>query len=95
MKRIRLVLTVALVMATMMVAMAAPAFAAPPPESPHGTCGLGETSGGAAGCAGNIGGFIITEHQGCREINRGPFFSSEFFSCPNSGSRVSIGPALY
>jgi hypothetical protein len=93
MRRIMMMVTVALVTAMMMVAMAMPAFAAP--QSANGTCGVGGPSdNGASGCAGNEGGDIITENQGCREINRGPFHSEEEF-CPNSGSRVSIGPAIY
>ena len=88
-KRIAVLLTVALVVATMMVAMAAPAFAAP--QTAQGTCGVGRPSdSGAFGCAGNVGGFIITKNQGCREINRGPFRSEEEV-CPDSGSRVALG----
>jgi len=79
MKRIMMLLTVALVMAAMMVAMAMPAFAAPPPQ---GTCDVGGPSGnGASGCAGAVGGFIDTEQQECKDINRGPFNNNEF-SCP-------------
>lgn len=77
MKRITALVVAALVMAAIMVAMAMPAFAAP--RSPTGTCAIGGPSGtGALGCAGNVGGSIITEQQGCREINRGPFNENEF-----------------
>ena len=95
-KRIAVLLTVALVVSTMMVAMAAPAFAAP--QTAQGTCGVGGPSGsGASGCAGNVGGYIITKNQGCRDINRGPFRSAEesctFVNSPNSGSRLALGPS--
>lgn len=78
MKRIIMILTVALVLAAMMVAMAMPAFAAPPPQ---GSCEVGGVRGKVSGCAGAVGGFIDTEQQGCRDINRGPFNTGEF-SCP-------------
>ena len=82
-------LVTAAMLAAMMVAMAAPAFAAP--QTAQGTCGVGRPSdSGAFGCAGNVGGFIITKNQGCREINRGPFRSEEEV-CPDSGSRVALG----
>ncbi len=82
-------LVTAAMLAAMMVAMAAPAFAAP--QTAQGTCGVGGPSGsGASGCAGNVGGFIITKNQGCREIDRGPFRSEEEV-CPDSGSRVALG----
>ena len=78
-----LLVVVALVMAAMMVAMAMPAFAAP--RFPTGTCGVGGPSdNGASGCAGNVGGSIVTEQQGCRDINRGPFNENEF-GCENRG----------
>ena len=77
MRRIMLLVVVALVMAAMMVAMAMPAFAAP--RFPQGTCEVGGPSGnGASGCAGAVGGHIVTEQQGCRDINRGPFNDNEF-----------------
>jgi hypothetical protein len=80
MKRILLLATVAFVVAAMMVATSMSAFAAP--QFPAGTCGVGGPSGkGASGCAGNLGGFIVTQNQGCKEINRGPFFDPEEFSC--------------
>jgi hypothetical protein len=80
MKRIMMLMTVALVVAAMMLAMAMPAFAAPRPPG-QGTCDIGGLMGeGASGCAGNIGGFIVTEQQGCKDINRGPFTTGEF-SC--------------
>ena len=88
-RRIVVLLTVVVLMVAMMVAMAAPAFAAP--QTAQGTCGVGRPSdSGASGCAGNVGGFIITKNQGCREINRGPFRSEEEV-CPDSGSRVTLG----
>jgi hypothetical protein len=32
------------------------------PQTPHGTCGIGgPSSQGAIGCAGNVGGFIISQ----------------------------------
>ena len=83
MKRIIMILAVALVMAAMMVAMAMPAFAAP--QSSIGTCGIGGPSGnGASGCAGNVGGSIVTEQQGCKDIG-GPFEDKKIegqISCP-------------
>ena len=83
MKRIMVLVTAALVMAAMMVAMAMPAFAAP--QSSIGTCGIGGPSGnGASGCAGNVGGSIVTEQKGCRDIG-GPFIDEEIeeeISCP-------------
>ena len=89
MKRRIVVLLTVVLMVAMMVAMAAPAFAAP--QTAQGTCGVGGPSdSGASGCAGNVGGFIITKNQGCREINRGPFRSEEEV-CPDSGSRFSVG----
>ena len=66
-KRIAVLLRVVAMMVAMMVAMAAPAFAAP--QTAQGTCGVGGPSdSGASGCAGNVGGHIITENQGCRDI---------------------------
>jgi len=83
MKRIMVLVTAALVMAAMMVAMAMPAFAAP--QSSIGTCGIGGPSGnGASGCAGNVGGSIVTEQQGCKDIG-GPFIDKKLegqISCP-------------
>jgi hypothetical protein len=73
-----LMVVVALVMAAMMVAMAMPAFGAPPPQ---GSCEVGGVRGEVSGCAGAVGGFIDTEQQGCKNINRGPFNNNEF-SCP-------------
>ena len=84
-----MMVTVAVVTAAMMASMAIPAFAAP--QSANGTCEVGGASdNGASGCAGNVGGFIITKNRGCRDINRGPFHSEEEF-CPTSGSRVTLG----
>jgi hypothetical protein len=73
MRRIVLLVTLVVVMATMMVAMAMPAFAAP--QEPHGTCQVGGTGSGAQGCAGNVGGFIVNENaeEPLRCINNGPF----------------------
>ena len=84
MKRIMMLMTVALVVAAMMLAMAMPAFAAPRPPG-QGTCDIGGLMGeGASGCAGNIGGFIVTEQQGCKDIG-GPFIDKKLegqISCP-------------
>jgi hypothetical protein len=42
------------------------------PQTPHGTCGIGDFSGhGATGCVGNIGGFIITPNGNCHTTGRG------------------------
>jgi hypothetical protein len=76
MKRLLLVLTVALMFA---VGAASPAYAAPQsthgPQEPHGT-GFnfdGTRPTGASGEAGNFGGFVTTEQTGCTPINNGPF----------------------
>ncbi len=82
MRRVVLLVTLVVVMATMMVAMAMPAFAAP--QSPHGTCDIGTgpeerpgpvNESGALGCAGNVGGFIVNENANelLRCINNGPW----------------------
>jgi hypothetical protein len=76
-RRALMVCVLALILAAMMVAMAMPAFAAPPPQ---GSCEVGGVKGKVSGCAGAVGGFIDTEQQGCRDINRGPFNTGEF-SC--------------
>jgi hypothetical protein len=60
------------------VATAGGASAAGPPTA-HGTCGLGDGVNGASGCAGNVGGFVITK-AGVVCFNDGPF--SDFF-CPS------------
>lgn len=53
-----------------------PAYA--DPSEPHGTCGIGDGSGnGAFGCAGNVGGFIVTPQGKCIDQNT-PFSQ---FSC--------------
>ena len=76
MRRMILMLTVAALMVAALTITAAGAFAAP--QEAHGTYGVGgpsfsSTEESAFGCAGNVGGFIVTENQGCREINQGPF----------------------
>ena len=82
-RRALMVCVLALILAAMMVAMAMPAFAAP--QSSIGTCGIGGPSGnGASGCAGNVGGSIVTEQQGCKDIG-GPFEDKKIegqISCP-------------
>jgi hypothetical protein len=77
-RRTLMVCVLALILAAMMVAMSMPAFAAP--RVPQGTCDVGGLSAGngAFGCAGNVGGSIVTEQQGCKDINRGPFNDNEF-----------------
>ena len=82
MRRILLVLTVALVMMAMMVASAMPAFAAP--QDANGTCNLGgHSDNGAEGCAGNIGGTVENDQTGCKETNQGPFADRKEFRCHN------------
>ena len=40
------------------------------PQAAHGTCGVGDgSSNGALGCAGNVGGFIISPEGRCIEQN--------------------------
>jgi len=53
---------------------------AAPTDNPRGTCNLGgqssfrtESGGGAFGCAGNVGGFVITRTGECVQVNQGPF----------------------
>jgi hypothetical protein len=43
------------------------------PQEPHGTCGVGDGGEGAFGCAGNVGGFIVTPQGRC--IEQGTPFS--------------------
>ena len=86
-KRIILLLTVALVMVAMMVASAMPAFAAP--QDARGTCNLGGQSSdtGAEGCAGNIGGTVENNQGECKETNQGPFADRKEFRCPGNPHR--------
>jgi hypothetical protein len=53
---------------------------AAPTDNPRGTCNLGgqsffraESGGGAFGCAGNVGGFVIKRTGDCVQVNQGPF----------------------
>lgn len=50
------------------------------PQQPHGTCGIGgQSSSGAFGCAGNVGGFIVTPTGKC--IEQGTPFSQFIGAC--------------
>ena len=86
-KRIILLLSVALVMVAMMVASAMPAFAAP--QDASGTCNLGgHSDNGAEGCAGNIGGTVENNQtEECKETNQGPFADRKEFRCKGNSNK--------
>ena len=81
-KRLALAVTALVIGATMQMSGVASAL---PPDHSRGTCNLGGTPGldvddtGADGCAGNVGGFVLTPRGDCVEVNQGPF---DEFECP-------------
>ena len=61
---------VAIVAAIGLLAASSVAYANAAPQAAHGTCGVGDGSfNGAFGCAGNVGGFILTPGGRCIEQN--------------------------
>jgi hypothetical protein len=61
---------VATVAAIGLLAASSVAYANAAPQAAHGTCGVGDGSfNGALGCAGNVGGFILSPGGRCIEQN--------------------------
>jgi hypothetical protein len=61
---------ISMVAAIGLLAASRAAYANAAPQAAHGTCGIGDGSlSGAIGCAGNVGGFILTPDGRCIEQN--------------------------